>query len=98
MILPFIIATLYYKNYESISDTIVSNIEIMLILIWLIIFDCFRVFLKRMKNNKSPLQPDKSHFHHFLIKRYSLIQSLIVYLILNFMPIILILFVVIWYK
>ncbi len=95
MILPFIIATLYYTNYEDISGIIVSNIEIMLILIWLIIFDVLRVFINRMKNNKSPLQPDKSHFHHFLIKRYSLIQSLIIYLILNFMPIILILFFII---
>lgn len=92
MLLAFLIASLYYLNYQKISSQIISNIEIMLISIWLIIFDVLRVFAKRIAMNKSPFLADKLHFHHILIKKFSLIQSLLIYCALNFAPIILILF------
>ena len=32
------------------------------------IFDTLRVSLARIKNKKSPFQPDKNHIHHLLLK------------------------------
>ena len=92
MLLAFLIASLYYLNYQKINSHIISNIEIMMISIWLVIFDVLRVFAKRIAMNKSPFLADKLHFHHILIKKYILINSLFIYCALNFAPIILFLF------
>ncbi|MEX0883801.1 MAG: MraY family glycosyltransferase [Cyclobacteriaceae bacterium] len=32
------------------------------------IYDTIRIFIKRTLNGKSPLKPDKSHVHHFLLR------------------------------
>ncbi|EON77495.1 Undecaprenyl-phosphate N-acetylglucosaminyl 1-phosphate transferase [Lunatimonas lonarensis] len=32
------------------------------------VYDTLRIFIKRMSKGKSPLKPDKSHVHHFLIR------------------------------
>lgn len=32
------------------------------------IYDTARIFIKRSRNGKSPLSPDKSHVHHFLLR------------------------------
>ena len=32
------------------------------------IYDTLRIFVKRMINGKSPMEPDKSHIHHFLLR------------------------------
>lgn len=92
MVIAFLVALIYYKNYKLLDGYNISNIEIMILSIWFIIFDVIRVFIKRIKNNKSPFNADRNHFHHILIKKYSLIESLIIYFFLNFSPIILFLF------
>jgi len=32
------------------------------------IYDTTRIFIKRMLKGKSPMEPDKSHVHHFLLR------------------------------
>jgi len=32
------------------------------------VYDTVRIFIKRISKGKSPLKPDKSHVHHFLIR------------------------------
>ncbi|WP_235114694.1 hypothetical protein [Cyclobacterium qasimii] len=32
------------------------------------VYDTVRIFIKRTMNGRSPLKPDKSHVHHFLIR------------------------------
>jgi len=32
------------------------------------VYDTVRIFIKRTRNGRSPLKPDKSHVHHFLIR------------------------------
>ncbi|MFC4872838.1 glycosyltransferase family 4 protein [Negadavirga shengliensis] len=32
------------------------------------IYDTLRIFIKRAKKGKSPLKPDKSHIHHFMLR------------------------------
>lgn len=49
--------------------------------------DMFRLFLKRILKKKNPFVADKSHFHHYLIKRVSLKQTLGFYFMLVNIPI-----------
>ncbi len=42
--------------------------------------DLIRLFLKRIKNKKSPLIGDKNHLHHLLYFKYGKIKSIIFYL------------------
>ena len=51
--------------------------------------DMIRLVFARLKNKKNPFLPDRNHLHHFLIKRYSLYQSLLIYLLLIILPIML---------
>ena len=51
--------------------------------------DMIRLVFVRLKNKKNPFLPDRNHLHHFLIKKYSLYQSLLIYLLLMILPIIL---------
>lgn len=51
--------------------------------------DMIRLVFVRLKNKKNPFLPDRYHLHHFLIKKYSLYQSLLIYLLLMILPIML---------
>lgn len=48
--------------------------------------DLVRLFFKRINNKKNPLSGDLNHFHHILLKKFSLIKTLLVYLSLVNIP------------
>ena len=48
--------------------------------------DLIRLFFQRIKNKKNPLIGDLNHFHHLLLKKYSLFRSLVIYLLLVNLP------------
>lgn len=77
-------STIYiFNNSNSISY---ENIFLIFIIPGL---DMIRIIFIRLKNKKNPFLPDRNHLHHFLIKRYSLYQSLLIYLLLIVLPIML---------
>jgi UDP-GlcNAc:undecaprenyl-phosphate/decaprenyl-phosphate GlcNAc-1-phosphate transferase len=53
-------------NYEGwkFNAPIASGIALLIIPI----YDTSRIFIKRMRKGKSPMAPDKSHVHHFLLR------------------------------
>jgi len=51
-------------------------------------FDMFRLFLERILKNKNPFEADNKHLHHFLIKIFSLKETLFIYFLLVISPII----------
>ena len=51
--------------------------------------DMIRLVFVRLKNKKNPFLPDRNHLHHFLIKKYPLYQSLLIYSLLMILPIML---------
>jgi UDP-N-acetylmuramyl pentapeptide phosphotransferase/UDP-N-acetylglucosamine-1-phosphate transferase len=53
-------------NFEGFkfSAPIASGIALLIIPI----YDTSRIFIKRMRKGKSPMAPDKSHVHHFLLR------------------------------
>ena len=44
--------------------------------------DMFRLFIFRLIKKKDPFSRDLNHLHHYMIKQFSLNQSLIIYLLL----------------
>ena len=85
--LGFSLIYLYNKNINLPNNQ--NNAEIIMILFIVPILDMIRLFFERLLNKKSPYSGDNRHLHHYLIKRFSLKKTLIIYfLTLNF-PIIL---------
>ena len=48
--------------------------------------DMMRVFLLRILTGKNPFSPDKSHFHHYLLKKFNTYQVLLIYCSLVIFP------------
>ena len=51
--------------------------------------DLIRLFILRILKKRNPLSSDRNHLHHLLIAKYPLNKSLIIILLLIFLPIIL---------
>jgi UDP-N-acetylmuramyl pentapeptide phosphotransferase/UDP-N-acetylglucosamine-1-phosphate transferase len=55
------------------------------------VYDTVRIFIKRTRKGKSPLKPDKSHVHHFLIRmglRHDQVTMILVIVKLGFIAIV----------
>lgn len=55
------------------------------------IYDTSRIFIKRMLKGKSPMEPDKSHVHHFLLRmglRHDQVTITLVFIKLGFISLI----------
>jgi len=77
-------STIYiFNNSNSISY---ENIFLIFMIPGL---DMIRLVFVRLKNKKNPFLPDRNHLHHFLIKKYPLYQSLLIYSLLMILPIML---------
>lgn len=50
------------------GHAIKSNMGVIVILFFVPLADTLRVFICRINKGKSPLSPDKSHIHHFLLR------------------------------
>ncbi|OUX37066.1 MAG: hypothetical protein CBE33_03960 [Candidatus Pelagibacter sp. TMED273] len=50
-------------------------------------FDMLRLFIVRISNKKNPFSSDLNHLHHLLIKKFSLIETLIIYILSIVLPI-----------
>jgi UDP-N-acetylmuramyl pentapeptide phosphotransferase/UDP-N-acetylglucosamine-1-phosphate transferase len=61
-----------FENDISLNKALFS----ILILLYPLL-DLLRVFIIRLKNKKSPFEPDQNHIHHFLVSKYNQLQTLI---------------------
>ena len=51
--------------------------------------DLIRLFIIRIANKKNPLNSDRNHLHHLLIDKFSFKNTLLIILLLIFLPIVL---------
>lgn len=69
----------------------ISNNQIPADLIFIVLmfsgYDMLRLFIIRLKNKKNPFKGDLSHLHHYLMRKFNLKKSLIIYLTLCIIPI-----------
>lgn len=76
-------------NYEGwkFNAPIASGVALLIIPI----YDTSRIFIKRMLKGKSPMAPDKSHVHHFLLRmglRHDQVTLTLVFIKLGFISLI----------
>ena len=79
----------YNLKINNISQAEIISVEEIFILLMLPGIDMLRLFIIRILNKKNPFSSDLSHLHHYLIKRYNLIISLLVYFISIITPLVL---------
>jgi len=78
----YIFIKLYNFKFINFTDEVV---------IYMLIpgIDLIRVFFKRIKMRKSPLNPDRLHLHHMLLERFSYSLTIIIMIGMILLPIIL---------
>ena len=86
LLLGFIIGYIFIKLYNY--NKIIYSDEIVIFML-LPGFELIRLFFIRILNKNNPLQPDRQHIHHILIKKFSLKKTLFIMQIMIFLPIIL---------
>ncbi len=87
--LGMLIALITINNYnESILMRNYISIENLFLLFMIPGIDMFRLFVQRILKKRHPFKGDNEHLHHYLIKKFSLFQSLIFYTLLILIPLI----------
>lgn len=64
-------------NFEFNSDLPINKVAFAILILLYPLLDLLRVFLIRIKNKKSPFEPDQNHIHHFLISKFSTLKTLV---------------------
>ena len=65
------------------------NVEDILLIIFLPIIDFFRLFFVRIYIGTNPFKADRRHFHHYLNKKYGFKNTIFIYILMIYLPIIL---------
>lgn len=65
------------NDFEFKSDLSINKAVFSVIVLLYPLSDLLRVFIIRLKNKKSPFEPDQNHIHHLLISKFSQINALI---------------------
>jgi UDP-GlcNAc:undecaprenyl-phosphate GlcNAc-1-phosphate transferase len=82
LIAGYFIYLLITNNYHSRYDVLeITSIPLIMGI------DMVRIFFFRILNNKNILDRDNNHFHHILLKKFGLLNALIIYINLSFGPI-----------
>ena len=76
---------LYNLQYKGINNNLLSAEDIFVLMAFPGL-DMIRVFFERLINKKNPFKPSREHLHHFLIKKHSLLLTLIIYISFAFTP------------
>ena len=78
-----------YFIYKLININYFNQIDVFKVVsIFLIMgLDMVRLVIIRLYQKKNPFERDLNHFHYLLLKKFSLIQTIVIYLILSFSPI-----------
>ena len=87
-LIAFLVIQLSIQGIEYRRTNFLSAEEIF-ILFMLPGLDMFRLFIERIFRKKNPFYGDRNHLHHFLLNRYNLKKTLLIYFILLNVPIIL---------
>ena len=69
----------YNLEYLDIKTNL-FNAEDIFILMAFPGLDMIRVFLERLIKKKNPFHPSREHLHHYLLKKHSLLTTLIIYI------------------
>ena len=77
----FSLVTIFTYN-TLLNQNITMSVEKIFIFFMIPGLDMFRLFVFRLIKKKDPFSRDLSHLHHYMIKQFSLNQTLMIYLFL----------------
>jgi UDP-GlcNAc:undecaprenyl-phosphate/decaprenyl-phosphate GlcNAc-1-phosphate transferase len=81
--LPFIFGTLFISGYNNNSNITSDEIVILMLIPGM---DLLRLFFQRILSGSNPLKGDREHIHHYLLKKYSLINTVLINQFLIWIP------------
>jgi len=78
-----------YMIYTLISNNYVYEVNVWQVISLFLIpgVDMVRLFFARISLSRSPFDRDTLHFHHILSNKFNLLNSLIFYFTISFMPV-----------
>ena len=82
-LLSITLASLFIINYNI--DNSIKSDEIVL-LMFIPAIDAIRVTIDRVIDGNSPLQPDKKHFHHLMLKKFNKNLVFFPYMAISILP------------
>ena len=82
-----IVGLIAIYNYNTLLQNKLVPVENIFIIFMIPGFDMLRLFIERILRKQNPFSADRNHLHHFLIKFFSLKQTLIIYFFLVILPI-----------
>jgi UDP-GlcNAc:undecaprenyl-phosphate GlcNAc-1-phosphate transferase len=81
--LPFIFGTLFISGYNNNPNITSDEIVILMLIPGM---DLLRLFFQRILSGSNPLKGDREHIHHYLLKKYSLINTALINQFLIWFP------------
>ena len=73
------------ENYTINQSLSINKTLLSVIVLFYPLIDLIRVFVIRLKNKKSPFEPDQNHLHHFFLKKTkSQFYSVLIILLIDF--------------
>ncbi len=84
LILGFLISYMFIKSYNS---NFILYVDEIFLIMCVPGYELLRLFIKRIMKNKNPFSADKNHLHHYLIAKYTWLETYILIQVILFLPI-----------
>lgn len=86
LLVSYMTSLIIIDQHLNQNSLMISEILLLMIVPGL---DMFRLFIKRIILKKNPFEGDRKHIHHILVKKLNLLNSNIILMSLNMLPIVL---------
>ncbi len=81
--LGFLLGYVFVKNYNLNQNIYADEVVLMMIIPGI---DMMRLFFQRIIKKKHPFSPDRNHIHHILLNKFNKIQTVLIIVILIWVP------------
>ena len=82
-LLGFLLGYMFIKTYNTENNIYADEIVLLMIIPGL---DLIRLFFSRIIKKRHPFSPDRSHIHHYLLKKYSNTNTFLIISLIIWMP------------
>ena len=81
--LPFLFGSILISSYNNSPSLMADEVVVLMLIPGL---DLVRLFVQRIMNKTNPMDADKHHIHHYLIKKFSQTKSALIIQLLIWIP------------
>ena len=83
LILGFLISYMFIKSYNL---NFIQYVDEIFLIMCIPGYELLRLFIKRIIKKKNPFSADKNHLHHYLIDKYTWLETFIFFQVILFLP------------